>query len=222
VKDRLRLRLEVFKRLELLLWTAGVLCFLVCLATGVCALAARMQAETFGRSPVWEFAGAGQVGATQDAGAVGRSVPVIQPDAAEKPGATRVIGRLEIPQIALSVPVMADYDPNSLLRGIGHIQGTAMPGGLGTMGLAGHRDTYFRALQRVALKMDIRVADETGTYHYQVDSTEVVTPEQVEVLEIRQRPELTLITCYPFYYVGAAPKRFIVHAHLLSAAPDLP
>ena len=151
---------------------------------------------------------------------VSRAVPVVAADAQPKPGASVVMGRLDIPQLRLSVPVMADYDPNSLLRGIGHIQGTAMPGGLGTMGLAGHRDTFFRPLRRIAPKMDIRVADETGTYHYQVDSTEVVMPEQVEVLEIRSRPELTLITCYPFDYIGAAPKRFIVHAHLLSASPD--
>jgi len=95
-----------------------------------------------------------------------------------------------------------------------------MPGGLGTLGLAGHRDTYFRPLARIKPRMDIRVIDQSGTYHYSVDSTEIVKPEEVEVLDIRSRPELTLITCYPFYYVGAAPLRFIVHAHLLSALPD--
>ncbi len=147
-------------------------------------------------------------------------MPVVAKDVAAKAWASTVIGRLEIPQLSISVPVMADFDPGSLLRGVGHIQGTAMPGGLGTMGLAGHRDTYFRPLRRIEPKMDIRVADESGTYHYQVDSTEVVMPEQVEVLEIRSRPELTLITCFPFDYVGAAPKRFIVHAHLLSVSPD--
>ncbi len=149
-----------------------------------------------------------------------RAVPVAAANASAKAGAGVVMGRLDIPQLSLSVPVMTDFDPNSLLRGVGHIQGTALPGGLGTMGLAGHRDTFFRPLRRIAPKMDIRVADGTGTYHYEVDSTEVVTPEQVEVLEIRARPELTLITCYPFDFIGAAPKRFIVHAHLLSASPD--
>jgi len=188
---------------ELLLWMVGALCVGACALTGVRALAARRQAEAIVRPAN-----------------VSRAVPVVAADAQPKPGASVVMGRLDIPQLRLSVPVMADYDPNSLLRGIGHIQGTAMPGGLGTMGLAGHRDTFFRPLRRIAPKMDIRVADETGTYHYQVDSTEVVMPEQVEVLEIRSRPELTLITCYPFDYIGAAPKRFIVHAHLLSASPD--
>ena len=95
-----------------------------------------------------------------------------------------------------------------------------MPGGLGTLGLAGHRDTYFRPLSRIAPKMDIRVGDSSGVYHYQVDSTEIVKPEQVSVLDIRNVPELTLITCYPFHYIGAAPLRFIVHAHLLSVVPD--
>lgn len=131
-----------------------------------------------------------------------------------------MVGRLDIPALKLSVPVMSDFESESLLRGVGHIQGTAMPGGLGTMGLAGHRDTYFRPLRRITLGMIINVTDDTGTYHYQVDSTEIVAPEQVKVLDIVDRPKMTLVTCYPFDYVGAAPMRFIVHAHLLSAAPD--
>ena len=93
-------------------------------------------------------------------------------------------------------------------------------GGLSTVGLAGHRDTFLRPLRRIAPGMDIRVTDATGAYHYVVDSTEIVMPEEVEALSVRSRPELTLITCYPFNYVGAAPKRFIVHAHLVSVAPD--
>ena len=130
------------------------------------------------------------------------------------------IGRLEIPSVGLTVPILADYETESLLHGVGHIPGTAMPGGLGTMGLAGHRDTYFRPLRAIRAKMDIRVSDRSGTYHYEVDSTEIVRPEDVQVLDIKERPELTLVTCYPFNFIGAAPRRFIVHAHLLSALPD--
>jgi sortase A len=133
---------------------------------------------------------------------------------------SEVIGRIDIPALALSAPITADYDLNSLRRGVGHIPGTAMPGGLGTIGLAGHRDSFFRPLRKIASKMDVRLTDRTGTYHYIVDSTEVVTPDQVHVLDITHRPELTLITCFPFDYVGAAPRRFIVHAHLQSASPD--
>ena len=142
------------------------------------------------------------------------------PPRSEQHRAGDVIGRLEIPTINLSVPMTAGIESASLLRGVGHIEGTAVPGGLGTLGLAGHRDTYFRPLRHILAGMDIRVTDASGTYHYEVDSTEIVLPEQVDVLSIRSRPELTLVTCYPFDYIGAAPKRFIVHAHLLSASPD--
>jgi sortase A len=132
----------------------------------------------------------------------------------------KVIGRIDIPALALSAPIASDYDADSLRKGVGHIRGTAMPGGLGTVGLAGHRDTFFSPLRRITPKMEVRLIDKTGTYHYIVDSTEIVTPDKVEVLATGERPELTLITCFPFAYVGAAPKRFIVHAHLLSALPD--
>jgi sortase A len=119
----------------------------------------------------------------------------------------------------LSAPITSDDDVNSLHLGVGHIPGTAVPGGLGTVGLAGHRDSFFRPLRKVTPKMEIRLVDKSGTYHYFVDSTEIVSPEKVEVLDIVARPELTLITCFPFDYVGAASRRFIVHAHHLSASP---
>ena len=146
----------------------------------------------------------------------------VSPATADEPSKHdgEVIGRLEIRALKLSVPILSDYQTQSLRDGIGHIPGTANPGGLGTMGLAGHRDTYFRPLKDIRRGMDIRVTDQSGTFHYLVDSTEIVQPDAVQVLDIQSRPELTLITCYPFYYVGAAPQRFIVHAHLLSAIPD--
>ncbi len=126
------------------------------------------------------------------------------------------MGELRIPDLALNVPILSDFDPGSLLRGVGHIQGTAMPGGLGNMALAGHRDTFFRPLRRIRRGMVMQIAAQDGTFLYSVDSTEIVEPEEVRVLDIGSRPELTLITCYPFDYIGAAPHRFIVHAHLLS------
>ncbi|HEV2709483.1 MAG TPA: class D sortase [Edaphobacter sp.] len=131
-----------------------------------------------------------------------------------------ILGRLEIPALHLSVAILSNYDPSSLLRGIGHIRETAMPGGLGTVGIAGHRDTFFRPLRKISPKMDIRLIDKTGAYHYIVDSTEIVTPDNVEVLNITSRPELILITCFPFEYIGPAPKRFVVHAHLSSVLPE--
>ena len=150
----------------------------------------------------------------------GALASVIVKDQATSSAPADVMGRLSIPKLNLSVPIMSDYQTRSLLQGVGHIPGSAMPGGLGTMGLAGHRDTYFRALRGIKPDMDIQVGDESGTYHYSVDSTEIVTPDAIRVLDIQSRPELTLITCYPFNYIGPAPKRFIVHAHLISALPD--
>ena len=133
------------------------------------------------------------------------------------PGA--VIGKLVITEIGLSVPILESFDPKTLARGVGHIPGTAVPGGLGNLGLAGHRDTFFRPLRNVREGMQIQIGTAEGTWRYSVDRTEIVLPEQVSVLDVGDRPEMTLITCYPFDYVGAAPKRFIVHAHLLSAVP---
>lgn len=137
-----------------------------------------------------------------------------------KPEGPSVLGRLEIPALGIAVPITPGIDPLDLTRGVGHVAGTALPGGLGTVGLAGHRDTYLRALRHVARGMDVRLIDQDGTYHYTVDRTEIVSPEQVSVLAVGDRPKLVLITCYPFNYVGAAPQRFIVHATLVSANPD--
>jgi len=193
------------RRTEAVFFLAGSLCAVFCVAVAIQAAFARRASEQL---PV---ADEPQSASTGDSSG-GKS------DLRTR--ATSVMGRLEIPALALSVPIMSNYETASLLQGVGHIPGTAMPGGLGTLGLAGHRDTYFRPLARIKPRMDIRVVDRDGTYHYAVDSTEIVKPENVAVLDIQSRPELTLITCYPFYYVGAAPLRFIVHAHLLSAQPD--
>ncbi|MDQ2744798.1 MAG: class D sortase [Chloroflexota bacterium] len=167
-----------------------------------------------GQVPPAEFSSAGE---TQR---MGLRTTSPRTTAARTTAARTILGRLEIPALSLSVAILPDDDSASLLKGAGHIRGTAMPGGLGTVGLAAHRDTFFRPLRKIAPKMDIRLADESGTYHYMVDSMEVVTPDKVNVLDIAARPELTLITCFPFDYIGAAPKRFIVHAHLLSASPE--
>ena len=130
------------------------------------------------------------------------------------PGA--VMGNIRIPALKLTAPITKGIESISLIRGVGHIPGTALPGGLGTMALAGHRDTFFRGLGRIKPDMLILVRDASGSYTYSVDRTEIVTPDQVRVLDIVERPQLVLVTCYPFEFIGAAPKRFIVHAHLVS------
>lgn len=190
-------------------------CFVVALVCGLYLLCTFVQGWAARRA-------ASRIVLAAEAKPVG-ALPVTWQD--PEPGAPaagdgKVIGRLEIPKLQLTVPILSNYDPDSLKRGVGHIPGTAFPGGLGTVGLAGHRDMFLRPLRNIQKGMDVRLAGANGTYHYAVDSTEIVQPSEVRVLDIGDRPELTLITCYPFYYVGSAPLRFIVHAHLISALPD--
>lgn len=131
-----------------------------------------------------------------------------------------VLGRMEIPKLNLSVPLIDGVRDVDLQRGAGHIPGTAMAGGLGTVGIAAHRDTFFRPLRQIAPGVEILVAGRGGTFAYEVTSTEIVAPDKVSVLDVGDSPQLALITCYPFNYIGAAPKRFIVHARLLSLEPS--
>ena len=129
-----------------------------------------------------------------------------------------VIGRLEIPGLHLTAMVQEGADANTLRRAIGHIPGTALPGRKGNVGLAGHRDTFFRALREIHVNDPIELQTQNGTYHYLVESMQIVGPRDIHVLASTAGPTLTLVTCYPFYYVGSAPKRFIVRAELKSVA----
>lgn len=140
----------------------------------------------------------------------------VTPAASGHPLSGPILGRLNIKEIGLSVPILEHFDAATLQRGVGHVTGTALPGGLGNLGLVGHRDTFFRPLKHVAAGMQILVVTQSGNYPYVVDSTEIVAPDRVDVLDIGDQPGLTLVTCYPFDYIGSAPRRFIVHAHLAS------
>jgi len=137
------------------------------------------------------------------------------PSSTAPPGSRSVIGRLEIPRLNLAVMVREGADERTLSRAVGHIPGTALPGNVGNVGLAGHRDTFFRSLRNIRADDTIELETTAGTYRYVVKSTRIVTPRDVSVLEASGGETLTLVTCYPFYYVGSAPKRFIVHAALM-------
>jgi sortase A len=128
-----------------------------------------------------------------------------------------VLGRIEVRRVGISALILEGVAGSTLRRGVGHVAGTALPRWAGNVGLAGHRDTVFRGLKDIR-KGDL-VALETmeGTFRYAVDWTQVVEPRDVGVLAASDRPELTLVTCYPFFYVGPAPHRFVVRAHLLGA-----
>ncbi len=123
------------------------------------------------------------------------------------------IGRIEIPRIGVS-SIIAEGETDSTLRlAVGHIPGTAFPGENGNAGLAGHRDTYFRPLARIRLHDEIRLTTREGADSlYRVVSIAIVEPGDVSVLESGPLSTLTLVTCYPFHFLGAAPKRFVVRA----------
>ena len=133
----------------------------------------------------------------------------------------RVLGRLEIPTLGVSTIVREGEDARTLQLAIGHIAGTAMPGAPGNLGLAGHRDTFFRRLREINPGDEIRLVAVEGTFTYVVDSTQIVDPDDLWVLDPTPDPSLTLVTCYPFTYIGAAPERFIVRARLKPAPRSL-
>ena len=131
---------------------------------------------------------------------------------AEAPEQNGLLGILEIPSIGVTSIVDEGVDSKTLLRSVGHVPGTALPGAKGNAGLAAHRDTYFRELGKLAPGDVLTYRSISGTYRYTVRTTRIVDPSDTDVLATATTPTLTLITCYPFHYVGNAPKRFIVVA----------
>lgn len=119
---------------------------------------------------------------------------------------------LSIPKIDLEVAVLAGTTELVLNRGVGHITGTALPGEPGNVGIAGHRDGYFRGLKDIVVGDLIQIETLTGESTYTITETWIVEPPDVWVLEPTESPSLTLVTCYPFYFAGSAPQRFIVRA----------
>jgi sortase A len=123
------------------------------------------------------------------------------------------LGRIEINRLGLTAMIMEGLDDRTLQHAVGHIPGTPLPGQQGNVAIAGHRDTFFRPLRNVRHNDEITLTTLAGSFSYLVDSTQVVAPEDVQVLDNSNGMILTLVTCYPFYFVGPAPKRFIVRAH---------
>jgi sortase A len=149
---------------------------------------------------------------------VGRTLPdpAGAPDATRptraRPAAGSAIGRIEIPRLGISVVIRAGSDARTLRLAVGHIPGTALPGDMGNIGLAGHRDTFFRRLRDIRADDEIRIITPDGTFAFRVEETSVVMPKDTWVLDATTAPTLTLVTCFPFTYVGSAPQRFIVRA----------
>jgi len=129
------------------------------------------------------------------------------------------LGRLEIPAVGVSVMVLDGTDDVALDRAVGRIEGTAEPGQPGNLGIAGHRDGIFRGLRNVEEGDELSLATLDGVIRYEVEEIMIVEPEDVEVIGTTQRQAVTLVTCFPFYYVGSAPQRYIVRAYAVDFEP---
>jgi sortase A len=131
-----------------------------------------------------------------------------------------LLGRIEIPRVGVSAIVEEGESNSTLSQSVGHLSGTALPGQPGNVALAAHRDTYFRDLEDIQNGDDVYFTTATAIYKYKVDDVSVVAPDDISVIAPSNDSRLTLITCYPFHFVGPAPKRFVVAAHLVTDAPQ--
>lgn len=153
-----------------------------------------------------------------------KKIPPEQPKPSPPPAPPRRVlapgdrvGRINIPRLGIKAIILEGTSTRCLRRAVGHIEGTPFPGEGGNTGLAGHRDTFFRALRKIRDGDKIVLETLDGTFEYIVESMRIVKPQHVEVLGATAAPALTLVTCYPFNYIGSAPKRFIVRARQVDA-----
>ncbi len=140
-----------------------------------------------------------------------RSLPAIP-----KVNVGEPFARLSIERLGGEWVVVEGAGTSELRKGPGHLIDTALPGSRGNCVIAGHRDTQFRVLRKVEVGEEIDVEIGGRRYRYRVTDTSIVSPNDVRSLQPTQTPILTLVTCYPFYYVGPAPKRFVIRAELVS------
>jgi sortase A len=192
------------RRLQFLFWCAGVL--LCCIAIGKYLEMRHYQATENRRLVVALRA--------KVAGPPPPGRALLSP----RGGATirkagSLVGRIEIPRLNLSAIVLEGSDNRVLSVGVGRVPDTSEPGAAGNTVLGGHRDTFFRPLRGIRAGDRIDLLTPRGSYKYTVDWTRIVAPENTDLLKATPQPSLTLVTCYPFHYVGPAPQRFIVRAH---------
>ncbi len=144
-----------------------------------------------------------------------------EPNAVASPGTAKaegaLLGRIEIKSVGLSAMIQEGVAEETLQRAVGHIPSTSMLDQHGNIALAAHRDTFFRGLRNIRLNDEITLTTTSGKARYRVVFTQVVEPEDTSVLRASEEDMLTLVTCYPFTFVGTAPQRFIVRAHKVPA-----
>ncbi|MBI4263416.1 MAG: class D sortase [Acidobacteria bacterium] len=190
-----------WRRLERLLWAAALLSLGY---FGYVSAEARLYQAYEDREldAIFAAARASVAGDAEGGGRPARTAP--------PPGST--LGRIEIPRLRISTVIRAEVDARTLRLAVGHIPGTALPGEAGNIGVAGHRDTFFRRLRHIRAGDAIRIVTRDGTFAFRVQDTRVVRPRDTWVLHATPDPTLTLVTCYPFTFIGSAPQRFIVRA----------
>lgn len=147
----------------------------------------------------------------QQAAAFARSAQAGAPVSVRNGG---LVGMLDVPRLKLTTPVIEGDDDRTLKRAVGHLPDTPLPWEDGNSVVAGHRDGLFRPLKDIQVGDKIRFRTSRAEFRYRVTETTIVDPDDLSVLQPRTRNALTLITCYPFYFVGNAPRRFIVHAEI--------
>jgi len=157
-------------------------------------------------------------GSAEQTAAIGRVdyTPGRSRRSSKPPSSVSIIGRLSVPRLRLSAIVSEGVDAKTLRVSVGHIPMTALPGQSGNVGIAGHRDTFFRSLKDMRIKDKIVFSTFSGNFKYEVESLIIVEPGNTTVLAPSTEKMLTMVTCYPFSYIGAAPKRFIVSARQVS------
>jgi sortase A len=145
-------------------------------------------------------------------------VTVVQHEAHLRPG--ELIGRVDVPRLKLSAAVVEGDDDSTLGKAVGHLPDTSLPWQTGgNVAFAAHRDGLFRPLKDIRIGDEVRVVTDRGDFAYRVRRTQIVGPDDVWVIAPTSRPTLTLITCYPFSFIGHAPRRFVVQAERLEADP---
>jgi sortase A len=195
------------KAVERALWTAGCLLALIYLvarvdsALGSGAALSDAAAMSGDYQPQYRFWSQERIEAYR--ASVGRE-------------AGPLVGTLSIPALELLVPLYADTDELHLNRGVGLIEGMALPGEHGNLGIAGHRDGFFRVLRDIREGQQVEVRTPTRRYLYEVSGVSIVDSKDSTLLAPTREPSLTLVTCYPFYFVGPAPRRFVVRGVLVS------
>ncbi len=168
--------------------------------------------------------GTARIAATREQASLSRELEEAQ-TAARMPAATTesrpatlapraLVGRIEVPRLKLSAMAREGVDVRTLRGSVGHVPGTALPGATGNAAFAAHRDTFFAALKGIRKGDAVLVTAPDGVHRYAVTGTQIVDPAEVSVLAPTQGSILTLVTCYPFDYIGSAPKRFVVRAAL--------